>query len=88
MFDLSAMGADEQSLDRAFVPERRRRGIIVEREMMKSEHCRCDIIAGLKRTNMSLHTELRFAVGPNYTDAAPTVLPEVADITVACSANF
>jgi hypothetical protein len=46
-FDFSAMEADEQSLDWAFVPERRSR----------------DIIPGLKRTNMSLRTELGFTVG-------------------------
>jgi hypothetical protein len=52
------MGADEQSLDWAFMPERRRRGIIVEREMLEAEHRRCDIIPGLNRTNLSLHAEL------------------------------
>jgi hypothetical protein len=60
------------------MPERRRRGIFVERGMMESEHRRCDIISGLKRTNVSLHTELGFTDAPNYTDAAsPVTLPKV-----------
>jgi hypothetical protein len=82
--DVSAMGADEQSLDYAFTAERRiRRGIFVERRMMESEHRRCDIIPGLKRTNMSLHTEPGFTVAPDCTDAAPAVLPEVACVAGA-----
>jgi hypothetical protein len=75
MFDVSAMGTYEQCLDRAFIPERRR-GIFVERGTMESERRSCDIIPGLKRTNMSLHTELDFTSAPDYIDAAPTALPE------------
>jgi hypothetical protein len=71
------MEADEQSLVWAFMPERRiRRGIIVERGMVESEHRGCDIIPALKRTNMSLPTELGFTGATNYTDAAPPALPE------------
>jgi hypothetical protein len=45
-FDVFAMGADDQSLDWALIPQRRGRGIFVERKMMKSERRRCDIIPG------------------------------------------
>jgi hypothetical protein len=43
-FDVSAMEADEQSLDWLLMPERRRRAVFVERGMMESERRRCDII--------------------------------------------
>ena len=42
-FDASVMGTDEQSLDWALMPERRRRGIFVEHGMIKFERRRCDI---------------------------------------------
>jgi hypothetical protein len=35
-----------------------------------------DIVPGLKRTNMSLHTELGFTSEPDYKDVAPMALPE------------
>jgi hypothetical protein len=36
MFDVFTLGADEQSLHWAFMPECRSRGIIVERGMLES----------------------------------------------------
>jgi len=48
-----------------------------ERGTMESERrIRCDIIPGLKRTNMSLPTELGLKGTYDYKDAAPTALPE------------
>ena len=47
-----------------------------ERGMMESEHHRCDIIPGLKRTDMSLPTELGLTGAHDYKDTAPTALPE------------
>ena len=52
------MGADEQSLDWAFIAERRKCRVFVQRGMMGAEQRSCDIIPGLKRTNMLLRTEL------------------------------
>jgi hypothetical protein len=78
------MGADEQSLDWAFMPERRRRGIFVEHGMIKCERRRCGIIPGLKRTNMSLPTELGLKGSYDYKDAAPTALPEGLGGAVSC----
>ena len=47
--------------------------------MMGLEHCRCDIIQGLKQTNMSLHTELGVKGMADYIDAAPMALTEGLD---------
>jgi hypothetical protein len=59
-FDVSAMGADEHSLDCALIPKRRiRRGIVVERGLMEPERrIRCDIIPAWKKANMSLRRGL------------------------------
>jgi hypothetical protein len=56
------VGGDEQSSDWAFILERRR----------------CDITRpqGLKRTNISLRTDLGFMGVPDYEDAAPAALRE------------
>ena len=85
--DVSVMGADEQSLDWAFMPERRRRGIFVEHGMIKCERRRCGIIPGLKRTNMSLPTELGLKGSYDYKDATPTALPEGLGGAVSCSSS-
>jgi hypothetical protein len=47
-YGVSEMGAEVQSLDVAFMPERHRRGIFVEHGMMESERRSCDIVPGLK----------------------------------------
>lgn len=50
---------------------------------MESEHRRCDIIPHLKRTHMSLFTELGFTGAPIYTDAVPTALQSTVGILPA-----
>ena len=48
----------------------------LEHGMIKFERRWCGIIPGLKRTNMSLPTELGLKGSYDYKDAAPMALPE------------